>query len=762
MKHWLLAGSAVALCAGSLSPACAQIAADSSLGGDIVVTARKRDERLIDVPIAISAFNEEQLARTGAKGLRDIAAMTPGLTFQDVNGAYAAPTIRGIAQIDQTSLQGNVGVFIDGVYLNNRTGIEFGFLDIERIEIAKGPQSALYGRNTFAGAINYVTAAPELNNLTGRASIELGDHGLRAYRGSVSVPMSETLAVRAFGGYGEFDGTIRNERSGKYLGGYDGNYAYGMSALFKPTDNLTLRAFGAYSKIDNRAVALYQPSTLQNNCGSTTVYNGTTYNTLYCGRVQVPEKVNVDDQVGYGTRGSNTLAYLNGEYDFGPVSLSATATYAKGKYSNLVDTSADPDAINRPVANGSAQTYIQSVTPRSTDKSLDIRLASNGENDITYSLGFYGYNSDLLNSTEGSRLPLGNWDGELIPYSATGGKLVSKGRSLYGTIGVKPLPELTFNAEVRWTHEKQDFKGTGSQAFTSDGRPIVGDQTFSFWTPRFTANYAFSRDVVAYASASKGMKTGGFNSNAFQSAIDYFRFGVETNWTYELGLKTSLMDGRLRLNADVYQIEWSGIQGQRSIPGSIISAVTNLGGARVKGIEGDVFFQVTPRFSISASGSYADPKYKDGYVDGDLAAPCGQYIGTLVTTVGCTNEVGGNQIARTSKYQYAIATAYEVPDLIGNTGGYIRFDYSYQSPKYTTGNELQSQGSIRLLNGRIGITHEGWEFSLFVKNMLDRKYVDRVTQSPSSNDGAPRTGITYIRVYPGERRTFGARLDYRF
>src|SRR3546814_6762544 len=109
-------------------PADAQDAGDetrSSAGSDIVVTARKREENPINVPIAISAFSSEEITRSGATGLRDIAAMTPGLTFQDVNGAYAAPTIRGVSQIDQTSLQGNVGVFIDGVYLNNRTGLEF-------------------------------------------------------------------------------------------------------------------------------------------------------------------------------------------------------------------------------------------------------------------------------------------------------------------------------------------------------------------------------------------------------------------------------------------------------------------------------------------------------------------------------------------------------------------------------------------------------------------------------------------------------------
>lgn len=736
--------------------------ADAPIGGEIVVTARRREENVLNVPIAITSFSQRDLDRRGVVGLRDLAAATPGLTFQDVNGAYAAPTIRGVVQIDQTSLQGNVGVFLDGVYLNNRTGLEFGMLEVGRIEIDKGPQSALYGRNTFAGAINYVTIAPELGKVNGHASVEIGNHNRQTYKAGVNVPIGDKAAVRIFGGWGKFDGTILNQRTGKYIGGYDGNYAYGASFLWKPVDRLTLKLFGAYSRVNQSTIPLYQPATINNNCGSTSIRGGVTYHTLYCGSIPKVTSVNVDDQTAYGTRGKNKIAYATADYDLDFATLSATLSYAKGSYSNLVDTTANPAAISTPSFAGySGQNFIEAVTPNSEDKTLDVRLTSNAANRLTYTLGFYGYNSDLTNITQISHQLLNQPNSAPVAFSTSGGRARYYGRAVYGALGYKITPDLNVNAELRWTHERQKFNGTGSLA-TYNGTPVAGTQSFNYLTPRFTINYTVEPGVVLYANAARGVKTGGFNSNAFGPSPGYFRYGIESNWTYELGVKTELMNGALRLSGDVYYVNWKGIQGQRNVPGSILSIVTNLGGARSRGVEGSATYYFTPNISLTAVGSYTDPRYKKGFIDGDLAAPCGDYAGSTIATVGCSDDVSGNQMARTSKWQYAISGNYTVPDIFTGVNAYIRADYSYQSGKFTTGNDLQNQGPIKLLNARVGLVHEGIEFSLWVKNLLNYDYADRVTIAASVNDGGPGSGITYLRYYPGERRTFGFRADYRF
>lgn len=763
--HQLLLGlSVIGLSAGLTAPAQAQDAAEVAETTDdnvIMVTARKRVEDPIDVPIAIAAYNAEELARSGADSLRDIAAMTPGLTFQDVNGAYAAPTIRGVSQIDQTSLQGNVGVFIDGVYLNNRTGLEFGMLELAQLEVVKGPQAALYGRNTFAGAINYNTYEPVLGEVNGHATVEIGNHNLQTYKGGVNVPIGDTAAVRLFGGWGKFDGTILNERSDSYIGGYDGNYAYGGKMKWEITPRLDLTLFGMYSKVDNRAVPLVQNPTSTNNCGSVTSWNGTTFNTLYCGELPKSTTVNADDTVAYGLRGSNKITYGKLAYDLDFATISATASYSKAHYSQLVDTTTDPNAINQ-VASGtrSRQSFVSALSPDSKDKTLDLRIQSNDGSALTYTFGFYGYDADITNVTAVSGQTVGQPLSDPIAFSTSGARLQSKGRAVYGALGYDLTDALTLTGELRYTHEKQEFNGVGASA-TLGGQTVLGEQSFNYWTPRFSANYELAPELVAYASVAKGAKTGGFNANAFGND-DLFAYGLETNWTYELGLKGRLFDNKLRFNADVYYIDWTAIQGQRGVEGSVLSIVSNLGDARIYGIEGDLTYYFTPDFSISAAGSIADPKYKDGFVDGDLSAACGNYPGSLVTEVGCTDLVGGTQIARTAKYQYSLSAAYTVPEITSGVDWYVRGDYSYTSKKYTTGGELQSQGSIKLANARTGIVTGPFEFSLWVKNIFNYDYADRVTVAPSTSDGGRTSGVTYLRYYPGERRTFGARIDYTF
>ena len=179
---------------------------------EVVVTARKRAESLMEVPLSITAFSETQLERQNVFAMEDLAHWKPALQFQDVNGVFQNPSIRGLTQTDQTSPQGNVGVFIDGVYLNNRSGLEFGLLDMQRIEVVKGPQSALYGRNTFGGAINYVTKDPVLGEFEGRIEGTAGTRDRYNLAGNVNIPIGDVAALQLFGGFSEFDGTILNVR----------------------------------------------------------------------------------------------------------------------------------------------------------------------------------------------------------------------------------------------------------------------------------------------------------------------------------------------------------------------------------------------------------------------------------------------------------------------------------------------------------------------------------------------------------------------
>jgi iron complex outermembrane receptor protein len=722
--------------------------------GDIVVTARRREENLQDVPLTITAFSEEQLQRTGTSSLADLATQTPGLAFQDSNGAFQAPVIRGIAQVDQVGAQGNVGVFVDGVYLNNRSGLEFGLMDIARIEVVKGPQSALYGRNTFAGAINYVTRAPSTKDISGTVIGEIGNYGRRKISASLNVPIvADMLAVRVFGGYAEFDGTIRNERDGENIGGYDHRYTFGGSLLFQPTPELSIKLFGSHTDQENDQGPLVGLPSTSNNCGSQVVRSGTTYNTFLCGDLPKFTSVNMDTTTGYGLRGDSDLFYGTATYDFGGAALTALVSHTTAGFSSLIDTTADPTAINTAAGTRSRQQFTNSVGDASKETAVDLRLDSSGSGPLQWTVGAYYFDSTVSDILELSGQPVGQPNATPVAFSQRGGMLDTSGWAIYGSAAYQFTDAFNAQLEVRYNNEQQDFAGRGTAAAAR------GSQDYKFVTPRLTLNYQLE-DALVYASVARGYKTGGFNSNAF--GLPSFTYDAETNWTYELGMKSNPIAG-LQLNGAVFYIDWNDLQAQVQIPSSTLNVVQNNGGARSYGVELDATYNFTPDLFLRVSGTKLRPTYKDDVLDGEVAAPCGDITGTQVTTKGCSYAVGGNQLARTTDFQFAISAGYSARDIAPGVDAYIRGDYSFQESKFSDSLNLQRQGNIELANVRVGIEPiKGVDISLWVKNLFDYRYNARATIVGSVADGSPLSGITYTRVYPGERRTWGLTGSYRF
>ena len=211
----LWAAVSLIVAAAAAQPGFAQASADDSVGlEEVVVTARKTSEQLINVPLAITAFTAEAIAARGITNLDDVAAFTPGLTFSNVIGDFLpAPVIRGVAPIDIFG-ELNTAIFFDGVYVSGREGINFNQLDLERIEVVKGPQAALYGRNAFSGAINYVSAKPS-NEFRSKATATIGNRGKKLASLTVSGPIGDNgLKGRATFLRDQWDGSYENQYSG--------------------------------------------------------------------------------------------------------------------------------------------------------------------------------------------------------------------------------------------------------------------------------------------------------------------------------------------------------------------------------------------------------------------------------------------------------------------------------------------------------------------------------------------------------------------
>lgn len=197
------------LSAGSASAQEAH--ADGASATDIVVTARKTDEKIADVPLAISAVTGAQLEEIGARGLEEVSRLTPGFTFERTIGTLAQPVMRGQAQTRVTSPVQNVATFFNGVYLQRSYQVDSDLLDIDRVEVVKGPQSALFGRNAFSGAVSIVTRKPDFDEVHARFEGTIGNHDRREVRGSVSAPLGGIAALSLAGSLADFDGTWRND-----------------------------------------------------------------------------------------------------------------------------------------------------------------------------------------------------------------------------------------------------------------------------------------------------------------------------------------------------------------------------------------------------------------------------------------------------------------------------------------------------------------------------------------------------------------------
>ncbi|MEL7188926.1 MAG: TonB-dependent receptor plug domain-containing protein, partial [Pseudomonadota bacterium] len=311
-------GMAVALMGGAGTAAFAQDGDTEAAPADddnvIIVTARFREENIQDVPIAITAFDEEAFVKRSIQNLDDVARLTPGLSFEDFTGGFATPVIRGQSQTRITSLEQNVSTFLDGVYIPRSWAIDLGTINLERIEVVKGPQSARYGRNAFSGAINYVPfkAGIEDRDISGTITGTIGDN--ERFDGGVRLNFSPTDSFAMAFSYDRstFDGTWENdhpfadidldEGTQGNVGGWD-NEAISASFLFEPSDVFSLEASYNNFDVENEARAGQNndESARVLNCGSTIAGNPR----LFCGELPEATETSITDPRNIGVY-SNT------------------------------------------------------------------------------------------------------------------------------------------------------------------------------------------------------------------------------------------------------------------------------------------------------------------------------------------------------------------------------------------------------------------------------------------------------------------------
>jgi len=618
-KAALLAALAAAL---PFSSALAEI-------DQITVTARLVEEDLQDAPVSITALTTETLQNARIRDVDDLANFTPNLTFEGgPDGRRQSPVIRGLGIIDSRGFDNNVGVFVDGVFISGRASQNIRMLDLERVEVVRGPQSALYGRNTFSGAINYVTRRPD-NEFQGRVEATAGQDGLYELTGSVSGPLIEDkLSGLISFNILDDDGQFKN-RGSENIGGAEDKSVY-AALRFTPTDALDINVSAFYSDEFLESRPLY---VVDNNCGEledtlTVPSYDAGLPAYYCGTVPGPssDTYNLTPST-FSFEGETFRTTLDINYAFANgIELTSITSFTDS--SNIGGQDLDrtqegepfygfisaaefqaggsPPFIFLPNANfpsfgvANMNTTLAGTGLDQQYFSQELRLNSAADQRLRWVAGLFlfdqenedttllGVNASPAIAATGLQPddlqfllvdPAGPFFAGLptpiIPNQAfrpDGGRvnlvLAETGARQYAAFGSLEYDftdRLTGTVELRYTYEERTLVNVFDDFFgTQEGLAFKKD--WSFVDPRFILRYDATDEFMLYGSISRGSRSGGLNVAVADPAA--VPFDEERNWTYEAGFKSEWFDNKLQWNLSAFYIDWSDAQFRQRLPNS--------------------------------------------------------------------------------------------------------------------------------------------------------------------------------------------------
>lgn len=795
-----------AFAASAIVPA-ALAAEDGLVLEEIIVTARKRKEDIQTVPIAIQAITASDLAERNINSLTDLGSSTPGITVSNITGGtFTNVMVRGLAPANSSSdlnIEANVGVFIDGIYQTSRNAADvLSTVDIAQVDVVKGPQSALYGRSTFAGALGITTARPGPNP-EGKATVTVGNNG--DYRGKVSLSkpiiedkLSGSIAASWSTYGGEFDNL--NNPSDK-LGGYEKRGVSG-ALVFTPTEDLTATFTGYATKSTMELPGLSRNPLSTHNCGGFNAQTQAYF--IYCGEVATDLPIdisrNIPDSTSKSRQGALELEYKFDAFSIVSVTgISASEIYASNDADTIGDGALYGVCTVGSTCGATTGTYTRTVRGNSitvsndsvVTKSQELRIQSPDGDRFQWLAGAFFFQSNVDAKTWSGTTAAGLATNERLvqilpgvaagtgPLAATAnpGLVFEPGsfvrmsslaykqnitRSLFGSLGYEVLDGLRVAAEGRYNIDrKTDDCRLSFFAACAGVQPLAGE--FTSFTPRFTVDYKASEDIFLFASAAKGVRSGGFNTVAGLTASER-TFDEEENWTYEAGLKSWLFDRRLMLNASLFRVNWKNLQISTFSPNTTVAQaiIMNAGEMKTNGVELQTQFKATDILSFGGSVTYSDPKYGDGAYDPAYTTQCGNpsTVCNLVTIAGrgLQASIEGNRPARSVKLQYNLNATADVPvSADWNLSG--RVDVSYVGPTYTNSLNLTSFGERTLTNLRVALDNDVYSIAAWVTNVTDEQYNANVIQQPRNYSiGTQRI----LEAYRGDGRRFGVTASAKF
>lgn len=743
-----------------------QPSADASQDGleDIVVTARKVSEDVQKTPIAISVVTAAALKDSSIQSFANLAAQAPNLAIS--HGSTGDPnspliSLRGQSQTTLAlSVDAPIGLYNDGVYSTGSYGSSINhFLDIERVEVLKGPQGTLYGRNTTAGAINIYTKQPILNEVQVEATIGVGSYSRMDASLVLNLPLGDNVALRVAGGnytregYGtdlSFNSDVGDENSqvlragllveaspdleiilrGNYLRTRDGGF------IDKPFYMLPGGAANIAGAID----LFGGPPTPQTIADAFDFWQDRATNTPFY------DVYNAFEQSGYlrNIGGSATISY-----QIGNATLKSITAYSDIRSDRFQD-------------GGGAGLRILGARQTTDFRqwSEELQLTGTGlEDKLKYALGFFYYDLKGVDSVVSTVLPA---FGSPNNPSTTIADIRIKAPAVYGQVSYGFLPNVNVTAGLRYGDEKKTISPyssnpTGCQIpvslrtnGTCYGSVSTKDNNLSF---TFGLDWNPTEDMMLYAKVSRAYKSGGINQRISLDPRTAQSYTPERATDYEVGIKAQALDNRLRFNADAFYTDYADIQRTVLVGVPPVTVTANAAKAVIKGFEADLTAIPLRNFKIRASVGHVSPEYKDYQDNG--------------------TDQSGQRFNIVSNWTYTLSTSYDIPLDFG--GLKLQADWNYRSnydlqpgetPGAVSNTGLPGPGipdSIRIqkgfglidLSARLAIDTIDLDIRGYVKNVAGKKYLSQAA-------GFVNAGLGIAYAVPGEPRSFGVEIVKRF
>jgi iron complex outermembrane recepter protein len=729
------------------APQAAEADADVQVQ-DIVVSARRRDETLQQTPIAITAISPAQLESKAAINIGDLQGAAPNvlITNQNSGAAAANVSIRGLTFADvEKSFEPTVGVVVDGVFIGTNTGQFFDFFDINQIEVLRGPQGTLFGRNTIGGVINIRRTRPT-GEWGGKFEISYGNYDSWAGRAVVNVPIIDgVLAAKGFYFHNQSDGyyrnAIRNKRVGK-----SNNENFGASFLFTPSYNfdalLTLEKQvqdfePVNSSISNSSEAFCNQSILDAVIGAPGLVAAAPAN--QCNRNTTTDLYTV---FGSPTDSHYTApaATLEMNLDLGGVKLTSITGYRKSDE----DQTQDFDST-------SANLYYVRRVQDFRQFSQELRAAGKFTEGFDYVVGAYFYDSkyNLTQETTFATFP--------APTQVVTG--TSQSYAFFGDFNWEVMDRVRLSFGGRWTHdEKSNFNFVAPNQFPK------AKFSGSKFTPKIGVDFRPTEDLMVYASWSRGYRSGGLSGRGQTLISSTTPYGAETVDSYELGLKSSMFDRRLLFNLAGFYSKYSDLQQNTTIPisGGIgnETVVTNVGSASIKGIEAELTAKPVTGLTLTASLGLLRSKFKNFITQ----AP----VGGVLTTF----DYSANNLIYNPRETFSATADYVVPVSFGEA----RFNVSYRNiapydQQISQGPTTTGADGVIVVNGndpRVRSDRQGLLDASATLAFDLNGYKARITAYGRNlaDDRGPNAALTVAGLFSfssaREPRTYGLQFGFEF